>query len=186
MRPVFPTLVLVGLASLGATAIVEAQSARFGIGVGLTAPTSDFGTLDKAGWHVLGKVDFKIPMAPVGVRVDGLYAQTSHDALFSPDGNTKLIGGLANVVFNVPMAVPMVQPYVLAGGGLYNYKIKAPSQNIDDSETKFTYDAGAGVSIGAGPLHFFVEGRYVSVRTSGSPLNFLPITAGVTFGSSKK
>jgi hypothetical protein len=48
--------------------------------------------------------------------------------------------------------------------------------------TKFAYDAGAGVSLGAGPLHFFVEGRYVSVRESGGSMNFLPLTVGVTFG----
>src|SRR6266545_7905515 len=177
MRPVFPTLVLVGVASLGATAIVQAQSARFGIGAGLTAPTSDFGSLDKAGWHVLGKVDFKIPMSPVSVRLDGLYGQTKHDGF---DGNTRLIGGLANVVFNIPMAVPLVQPYVLAGGGVYNVKISGIG--ADESATKFTFDAGAGASFGAGPVHFFVAGRYISVRESGGSTSFLPVTAGVTFG----
>src|SRR6266545_4706883 len=185
MRPVFPTLVLVGVASLGATAIVQAQSARFGIGAGLTAPTSDFGSLDKAGWHVLGKVDFKIPMSPVSVRLDGLYGQTSHDAVYSTDGNTKLIGGLANVVWTLPVTAPMVKPYLLAGGGVYNVKTKAPSLGVDTSETKFAFGAGVGASFGAGPVHFFVEGRYVSVRQSDFSRNFLPVTAGVTFGSSK-
>ncbi len=177
MRPVFPTLVLVGVASLGATAIVQAQSARFGIGAGLMAPTSDYGDIDKAGWHVLGKVDFKIPMSPVGVRVDALYGQTSHDGF---DGNTRLIGGLANVVFNLPVSAPMVKPYLLAGGGVYNVKITG--FGADTSETKFTFDAGAGASFGAGPVHFFVEGRYISVRESGGSTSFLPVTAGVTFG----
>ncbi len=181
MRPVFQTLVLVGLASVGATAIAQAQGARFGIGAGLMAPTSGYGDIDKAGWHVLGKVDVKIPMAPVGVRVDALYGQTSHDGF---DGNTRLIGGLANVVFNIPMAVPLVQPYVLAGGGVYNVKISGIG--ADESATKFTFDAGAGASFGAGPVHFFVEGRYISVRATGGSTSFLPVTAGVTFGSSKK
>src|SRR6266540_395350 len=143
MRPVFPTLVLVGVASLGATAIVQAQSARFGI----------------------------------GVRVDALYGQTSHDGF---DGNTRLIGSLANVVFNLPVSAPMVKPYLLAGGGVYNVKITG--FGADTSETKFTFDAGAGASFGAGPVHFFVEGRYISVRESGGSTSFLPVTAGVTFG----
>src|SRR6266511_971670 len=140
MRPVFPTLVLVGVASLGATAIVQAQSARFGIGAGLMAPTS-------------------------------------HDGF---DGNTRLIGSLANVVFNLPVSAPMVKPYLLAGGGVYNVKITG--FGADTSETKFTFDAGAGASFGAGPVHFFVEGRYISVRESGGSTSFLPVTAGVTFG----
>jgi len=183
MRRLLAVLSAVGLGSLGATAVAQAQGPRFGIGGGLVAPTSAYGDLDKAGWHALGKVEFKVPMSPVGLRVDGMYGQTSHDALFSPDGNTKFVGALANVVLNVPVAVPMVKPYVLAGGGVYNMKIKAPSQGIDDSETKFTWGAGAGLSLGAGLVNFFVEGRYLSVQTSGSSLKFLPLTVGVTFGS---
>lgn len=180
MRRLSSALVAVGLVSLAATGVAQAQGARFGFGGGLVAPTSDYGSLDKAGWHVLGKVDVKIPMSPVGVRLDALYGQTSHDPTFSPTGNTKLMGGLANVVFNVPLPAPMMKPYLLAGGGLYNVKISDASGSA--STTKFTYDAGAGVSLGAGPLHFFVEGRYVSVRESGASMNFLPLTVGVTFG----
>src|SRR2546426_6898475 len=41
-------------------------------------PTGDYNTLDKTGWHVLGKVDIRIPLSPIGVRVDGVYGQTSH------------------------------------------------------------------------------------------------------------
>ena len=161
------------------------EGARFGIGGGLVAPTSDYSNLDKAGWHVLGKVDFKIPMSPIAVRVDGLYGQTSHDPLYSSDGNTKLIGGLASVVWSIPVPAPLVQPYLLAGGGAYNVKIKAPSLSVDTSETKFAFGAGAGASFGAGPVHFFVEGRYLSVRESGGSTNFLPVTAGVTLGSTR-
>jgi len=180
MRRLFSALVAVGLASLAATAVAQAQSARFGIGGGLVAPTSDYGTLDKAGWQLLGKMDIKIPMSPVGLRVDGLYGQTSHVATFSPTGNTKLIGALANVVLNVPLPAPMVKPYLVAGGGMYHVSIATASG--DTSETKFTYAAGAGLSMGAGPLHFFVEGRYVSVREGAGPMNFLPLTVGLTFG----
>jgi hypothetical protein len=31
-------------------------------------------------------------------------------------------------------------------------------------------------------MHAFLEGRYMSVQTSGSSLNFLPITLGLLFG----
>src|SRR2546430_16723974 len=71
-------LAMLGLASLGATAEARAQGTRFGLGGGLAAPTGDYGSVDKGGWHALVKLDFAIPMAPVGVRVDGLYGRTSH------------------------------------------------------------------------------------------------------------
>ena len=183
MRRLLPVVGTLALASLGAGTVAQAQRVRFGIGGGLVRPTTDYSNVDKTGWHVLGKVDFKVPMSPIGLRVDGLYGQTTHNAVYSIDGNTKLIGALANVVLNIPMTAPLVQPYVLAGGGAFNVKISAPSQGVDTSETKFAFGAGAGASFGAGPVHFFVEGRYLSVRESGGSTNFLPVTAGVTFGS---
>jgi len=35
---------------------------------------------------------------------------------------------------------------------------------------------------GLGGLHAFAEARYMSVQTSGSSLNFVPITVGLMFG----
>jgi len=48
------------------------------------------------------------------------------------------------------------------------------------------FRGGAGVSIGVGPVHAFVEARYMTVpssNVSGNATSFLPITAGLTFGS---
>jgi opacity protein-like surface antigen len=75
-----------------------------------------------------------------------------------------------------------VKPYVLAGGGFYNVKITIPSQTVDTSESKFAYAFGAGLNVGVGPLHAFVEGRYVSIQTSGTSTKFIPATVGLQFG----
>src|SRR5213079_2952502 len=97
----------------------------FRLGGGLIAPLSTYKDDDKAGWLAGANVEFAIPLSPVGVRVDGLYGETKHkDIGGSPvDGKTRLIGGLASVVWNIPVPAPIVKPYVLAGGGLYNVKI---------------------------------------------------------------
>jgi opacity protein-like surface antigen len=164
-----------------------AQNVRLGVGGGLTAPQSDYKSVDKTGWHALVRADVAIPLSPVAVRVDGLYSQTSHqDINGSPvDGNTKIIGGLASLVWKIPTAAPMVKPYVLAGGGMSNFKQTFPSSpgTSQVSETKFTWAAGLGLSVGVGPVHGFVEGRYMSVQTSGTPSRFVPVTVGLTFGS---
>src|SRR5436190_24339148 len=96
---------MLGLASLGATAEARAQGTRFGLGGGRAAPTGDYGSIDKGGWHALAKVDFAIPMAPVGVRVEGLYGRTSHtdQCGTAVPGNTPLAGGLASLAWNAPM-----------------------------------------------------------------------------------
>jgi opacity protein-like surface antigen len=51
------------------------------------------------------------------------------------------------------------------------------------SETKVTFGGGAGVKFRAGSrASVFIEGRYLTINTSGSNANFIPITLGVSFG----
>src|SRR5207245_11576103 len=94
-------------------------------GGGRGAAAGGYGSVEKGGWHAMAKVDFAIPMSPVGVRLDGLYGRTSHkDQSGSPvTGNTQLVGGLASLVWNVPARAPMFKPYLLAGLGLYHVKV---------------------------------------------------------------
>jgi len=184
MRRVLEVVVTVVIAAVAGTSGAAAQSVRYGIGGGLIAPSGDYSNLDQAGWHALGKVDLRIPMSPVGVRVDGMYGRTSHQN--GVEGNTKLAGGTADLVVNIPLAVPMVKPYLLAGVGVANVKTSIPSLSVDTSATKVAFGGGAGVSIGVGPVHGFVEARYLTVPSSylsGNATGFLPITAGLTFGS---
>jgi hypothetical protein len=187
MKRLLQWLTAVVLVMLAGPSGATAQSAKFGLGGGLVVPTSDYNTIDKTGWHVLGKVDFGIPMSPIGVRVDAMYGQTSHkdQGGVAVPGNTKLAGGTAGVVWHIPTAVPGFKPYLLASGGVYNFKQTFPSSpgTSEVSETKFTWGAGVGVTIGVGPVHGFVEGRYMSIQTSATAVKFIPLTVGVTFGS---
>src|SRR5881409_3896139 len=141
-------LAMLGLASLGATAAAHAQGARFGLGGGLAAPTGDYGSADKGGWHALAKVDFAIPMAPVGIRVDALYGRTSHkDQSGSPvPGNTQLAGGLASLVWNVPARAPM-------------FKHRSPGRDVP-------YEAGETASELCVPRN----GRAALVLVTGTPV----------------
>ena len=161
--------------ALGAASNGAAQSATFGLGGGLTVPLSDYKDVDNAGWHVFGKVDIGIPMSPVGVRVDGMYAQTSHKS--PATGNTKLAGGTADLVYGIPTAVPGLKPYLVGGVGMFNYNPGA------GSETKFAWGGGLGTTVGVGPIHGFAEVRYISFQLSGASLKFAPLTGGLSFGS---
>ena len=187
MNRVVQRMLMVTIASLASVAVVAAQSARFGVGGGLVAPLSDYKNGDNAGWEATANVEFGIPLSPVGVRVDGLYGQTKHkDIGTSPvDGKTRLIGGLASIVWSVPIPAPLVKPYVLVGGGFYNRKVTFPSgvPPVDTSESKFAYAFGGGLKVGVGPARFFVEGRYVSIQSSDVSTKFIPVTVGVTFGA---
>jgi opacity protein-like surface antigen len=186
MNRVLQLVITVAVASAAAVATVSAQSAHFGLGGGLTLPTGDYKNVDNAGWHALGKVDIGIPMSPVAVRIDALFGQTKHKDVggSAVDGKTQLIGGLANLVYKIPVPAPIVKPYILGGAGVYNVKLTITNSvpPVDTSETKFAWDFGAGATFGAGPARFFVEARYVSIQESGGSTKFIPVTAGVSFG----
>ena len=188
MNRVLQSVIAAAVVSVASVATVAAQGVHFGLGGGLIMPLSDYKNVDNVGWHALGKLDIAIPMSPVGIRVDGVFGQTKHkDIGGSPvDGKTQLIGGLVNLVYKIPVPAPVVKPYLLGGGGVYNLKITVPSASVDTSETKFTWDLGVGATFGAGPASFFAEARYVSIQESGGSTKFIPVTVGVSFGGGKK
>lgn len=161
---------------LGATT-AQAQGINFGVGGGLTIPIGDFGDNFKTGWHGIANIGYNTPTG-FGVRGDFYYGQNSLDA--SVDGKAKLAGGLGNLVYSFQGAGP-VRPYVIGGAGVF--KAEAEVGNVSDSETKFTWAAGGGVKFKAGTdSNIFVEARYVSISTSGDKTNFIPISAGISFG----
>ncbi len=99
----------IGLAVLAAAGFtmavarpVAAQSGTtLGVGVGLTLPMSDYGDKavlgDKMGFHFGVGAGLALGSAPVRLRVEGSYTQTSHQE--GVDGNTKLIGGMVSLVY---------------------------------------------------------------------------------------
>ena len=175
MKRVLQLGLSLAVTALAGTTSGAGQSASYGLGGGLTMPLSDYSQIDNAGWHLFGKVDFGVPMSPVSFRVDGMYAQTTAQST-TLGTTTKLAGGTADIVYHVPLGVPGLKPYLIGGGGLYNVNIGG------SSETKFTWGGGLGTAIGLGPLHAFIEGRYMSVQLDGTPLKFAPVTAGLSFG----
>lgn len=183
MKRMFLGVLALGMGSLAGFSNLQSQSARFGIGGGVTAPIGDYSTADKLGWHGLGMVLIELPMSPVAIRVDGMYGQTTHK--LSIPGNTKLGGGTANAVLRIGPPAPLVKPYLVAGAGYYNVKVEITSGPGagSASESKFAFGGGAGISFGLAAVHGFVEARFLSVQTSGSATNFIPISAGVMFGA---
>lgn len=157
---------------------LSAQNITFGVAGGLLMPMGDYNTADKPGFIVGAGVRIPIGTAPVAVRLEGTYSQTSHDGI---DGKTKIIGGMVSLVYAF-QAGTSVTPYVLGGIGYYNGKVTVPSQQIDVSESKVGFGGGAGLRFPMGGASLFVEARYMSIQTSGSSLTYLPIIAGVSFG----
>ena len=191
------------LASLFAASTAAGQGARvqFGVGGSLTIPIGDFhadasGDGFKAGWQGLALVDVQPRKSPVGFRVDFTYGENSSNDKFNADlsallgapssAKVKLAGGTADVTYHFKASSGGLAGYLLGGLGVYNVKLAVTSGGVtaDSSETKFTWNVGAGLSIAVGSAAVFFESRYVDVAKSfdAAKTSFIPITAGVRFG----
>jgi opacity protein-like surface antigen len=158
---------------LRAQLIQRTEGFRFGLGLGATMPTGDYGDVDKMGINILGVFETPLANSPLYLRVDGLYSSTSHDGI---DGSTSILGGTASALYHFSAPAAQARPYALAGLGIYN---------IDpgpDSETKIGIGVGGGVTFDLAGFNAFAEARYVSVQTSGSSTTFIPLTIGLMFG----
>jgi hypothetical protein len=164
-------------AALALTAATAQAQVALGVGGGLSIPTGDFGDAAKTGWNALANVGYNMPSG-LGVRGDFFYGQ--HSFKGGLDAKWKLAGGLGNLLYNFP-GKSTVTPYVMGTVGFVN--LKASATGASASETKITFGGGGGVKFKAGTdASIFAEARYLTINTSGSNANFIPITVGVSFG----
>ena len=174
------SVVLAAGAALAIGASVAQAQVNVGVGGGVSIPLGDFGDAAKTGWHGLAIVGYDLPSG-LGVRGDFYYGQNNAKGV--PSGVSakwKLAGGLGNVLYS--FSAGTVHPYVLGSIGFFNLKADAGSAG-SNSETKVAFGGGAGLKFKAGSdANIFVEGRYLTINTSGSNANFIPITVGVSFG----
>jgi opacity protein-like surface antigen len=131
----------------------------------------------------------------IGVRFEGSYSQNSANdqlkaqlsaAVGSPtDAKVKILGGSVDLTYAFQSSSP-AKAYLLAGIGMYNFKLAVSSGNatVDTSKTKFTWNGGAGLSYRLGGAALFLEARYFDMASpfGGSDIKYVPIIAGVRFG----
>jgi hypothetical protein len=171
------------LGMLVSTSALHAQGAEFSLGGGVDLPLGDFDDVAKLGFHGLAGVSVVPANWPVGIQIDGSYAQFKDDT--PADIKFQFIYGTANIVYKFKTSEEsQFRPYLIGGGGVYNFKPKGNGllPGTDDSQTKFGINAGAGFDIKAGSAGLFVEGRFHDVFTSVNNTTFIPITVGVRFG----
>ena len=181
-------LVVLGAMVLGAgSASAQAAAAatggiRFGVGAGLLLPMGTYKDGDKAGF--IGGVDgtYWLASQPIGIRIEGSYSQTSEKSTVLAH-KTKILGGAADVVYAFGQSASSARPYILAGLGYYNVKISVTGGSTSESKIGFGGGAGVAFKVGTGGTRVFVEGKYMSVSTTGAKTTFLPIRVGERFGS---
>ena len=172
-RTLHAGLVLVCLAAVAAPTL-SAQGIRWGVSAGVLMPMGDYNTIDKMGWVVGGGATYWLTGGTLGVRGDLAYSSTKHDI----GGETKIIGGMASLVYGLGSASASMRPFLNGGIGFFNI------DGGGGSDTKVGFGIGGGLMFkaGTGGMRVVVATRYTSVSSNGSTLSWLPITVGLTFG----
>lgn len=167
---------------------LHAQGAEFSLGGGIANPLGTFNDATKLGWMGLAAISFVPTGSPLGIQIDGQYQQYPFDV---GGGHERFLIGTGNLVYKFKTSEDTkFRPYLIGGGGVYNFKGTSSSTvsgafATTGSTTKFGVNAGAGFDYKAGGgAGLFVEGRFHDVFTSGKDITFIPVTVGIRFGGS--
>ena len=174
---VFGLLVTAAASSLAAQGTTM-RARYFGIGGGASIPLGDYGDATKTGWVADVFGGFTTKGGLLGGRLDVMWAQNGNS---DDDGHTRLLGANADLVITPGHRPANLHPYFLAGLGVYNGK--DTHTGVSGSSTKLALNGGAGLQVHTGHrMDVFFEARFVTVRTSGHALNFLPLVVGLRWG----
>jgi hypothetical protein len=167
------------VAMLSASSQLQAQSTRIFLGGGVGIPLGTYDDVVKMGWEGTAGVSFQPHGFPLGIQVDGSYAQFSDETPL--DIKNQLIYGTANVSYRFGSSPgTRFVPYLVGGLGVYHSK-GIGDDAFGGSTTKPGMNLGAGFDFGAGSTGLFVEARWHNVFVDGDNLKFLPITLGIRF-----
>jgi len=171
--------------SLLAPAALRAQSPiSLGLGGGVALPLSDFNDDVIPGWRALGTLSIGVPMIPLGLRVDAAYdhfgLETARPgSTSSPSGSRRIASLTVNPTYRLPVALPLISPYLIGGVGSYN--VGCSGDISCQSSTYFGWNGGVGLKFGALALHAFAEARFHHVNVSGGGVQYVPVTIGLLF-----
>jgi hypothetical protein len=164
---------------------------QFGLSGGVSVPTGTTSDIFDNGYHGGLVLNYELPALPLGLRVDGDYRHFSAKSAGTASGSAEIFDGNANLVVGIRIAI--VKVYALAGGGLYNVKLKAEAAGVSasSSDTQFGWNAGAGAAFVVGKVSIFAEARYHEVTldtpAAGSPgvpdgkFKFVAVSGGFLF-----
>lgn len=164
------------------------------VGVGLSAPVGHFADEEgmgaqAGGGTALAGVEWLPEGWSFGLRVDGAYNRFCTAVCDEAEGDLDVRFRFLNANLSGIAELPVggesnLRPYLLAGAGLYNYRLEgddAPA-GLDESETDFGLNAGAGVTYTPGRVGIFAESRFHNVFTSEEDIQYIPVVLGARIG----
>jgi|HubBroStandDraft_6_1064221.scaffolds.fasta_scaffold297361_2 hypothetical protein len=178
-RPLMTVATLVTMSVTAANAQMSGSLTRpfsFGIAAGAAVPVSTLGNVANTGTDVTGLLGIKLPLIPVGFRIDADYNTFGYNSSARASGSAHISSITGNVVLDMPLL--LIHPYLIGGLGYYNVGATYASSS---SNVGVNIGAGVGIGIPLTGVSIFAETRYHRVNTSGASTQFMPVVAGVTF-----
>jgi len=161
----------VAVAALVAAPSLHAQ-ASFSVAAGAALPIGSTADAVKTGYNVTAAVGIKPPIAPIGLRFDGML--NGFDSKASGGPSVRVMGVSANLTLSSATMIPM--GYLIGGVGMYNSKAEG-----FDAENDFGFNIGAGIKFPLTGFSTFLEARLHIVNSEGESTKFVPLTFGITF-----
>lgn len=185
--PMFRTHTLgLGIAFLASSSLAHAQRpVSLVISGGVTVPAGDLADFHDSGFHYDASLLFNIPGFPVTLRPEFSLTQMKLKVptnINGEDDMTKMTSLMGNLEFPIGGGL-----YAIAGGGIMNLSVPgAATGGIDESSSKFGFDAGAGFRFAMGSMKGFLEARigaasYDQGKFGFQKAQFIPVTFGLVF-----
>jgi hypothetical protein len=147
---------------------------RFNVHAGAALPVGDLGDAVEMGFRVGAGLELRPAFSPVGLRFDGAFDRMGFEG---GGGNLSIWSVTGNAVVS-PMASPL---YFIGGIGFYSTDVNVDDLDIDDTETDFGFNLGAGLSLPLTGFSTFIEARWHSINTEGESSQYIPIVFGIRF-----
>ena len=175
----------------------------FGLGAGANIPMNNIRAVFKDGYALQGQVGYFPMNSPLGIRADATWGKINNYDTTCPNcesPNVWTVGG--DVILRMPLdRTSKLNPvlYAFAGGGwahfgditIPNQIVNAggsPNKQADVSGGHAYWDVGPGVDFSVGNVHFYAEGRYMTIFTKAKyagnddlKSHMFPVYAGLKF-----
>jgi hypothetical protein len=170
MRLLFRAALVLAAALFAAPALHAQMS--FNLAAGASFPMGDAKNQVDMGYNATVGLGFKPPLAPIGLRVEGMFNSLEFKGPGSE--SNRVMALTANGTFSM---IPTV--YAIGGVGMYNSKASTAGA---EASTDVGFNVGAGVNIPLTGFGTYLEARFHHVPVDGGgSFQFVPITFGIKF-----
>ena len=146
----------------------------FGVAAGATLPMGDASDAHNMGYHATLSLGIKPPLAPLGLRAEGMFSSLEYkDGVGFNGESVRILGVTANGTWTV-----MPTAYLIGGVGMYNSKVSVEGA---EASTDFGFNVGAGINIPLTGFGTYIEARYHHIPVENGSFQMVPISVGIRF-----